>query len=283
MKVAGIKFRDNGKVYDFDTGDLDIHVNDRVVVGTEKGIGIGTVVKMTNLENNDLSDKSYKKILRKADENDFNAEIINHEREKEIYKICLNEIQRCNLQMKLVEVECLFDGSKIIFYFTSENRVDFRELIKRLAQRLHTKIEMRQIGVRNETKMVGGMGNCGRGFCCSTFLKVFEPVSIKIAKDQNLALNPAKISGACGRLMCCLTFEHETYVDFKKEMPKLGQTAITSQGKGKIIEQNIIEKKVVVALEDGRELKFSADEIKGEKPKRKRKKRQVLKENKKSH
>ncbi|MEW6616126.1 MAG: regulatory iron-sulfur-containing complex subunit RicT [Thermodesulfobacteriota bacterium] len=273
MKVAGVKFRDSGKIYDFNAGDLNLYVNDRVVVGTEKGVGIGTVVKMTNLEDITLLDKSLKKILRKADENDLNAEIVNQEKEKEIHKICLNEIQNCNLPMKLVEVECLFDGSKIIFYFTSESRVDFRELVKRLAQRLHTKIEMRQIGVRNETKMVGGIGNCGREFCCSTFLKGFEPVSIKIAKDQNLALNPAKISGVCGRLMCCLAFEHETYVDFKKDMPKIGQTLLTLQGRGRVVEQNIIGQKVIVELEDGKEVKVSISGIKEEGTLRKHKKK----------
>ncbi|MFH1625318.1 MAG: regulatory iron-sulfur-containing complex subunit RicT, partial [Pseudomonadota bacterium] len=183
MKIVGVRFRGNGKTYDFDPGELDLRISDRVVVETERGMGLGVVVRMANGDASVLS-TPLKSILRKADENDINTEANNRKREKEIYRICLDEIQKCKLPMKLVSVEYLFDGSKIVFYFTAEARVDFRELVKRLAQRFHTRIEMRQIGVRNETKIIGGIGNCGREFCCVAFLQNFEPVSVKIAKDQ---------------------------------------------------------------------------------------------------
>ncbi len=266
MQIVGVKFGDNGKVYDFDAGVLKLRIDDRVVVQTERGIGLGIVVKKLNGGRISSSKKPLKKILRKANANDINKEVKNKEREEEIYKISLCEIGECKLPMKLVKVDRLSDGSKIIFYFTAESRVDFRELVKRLAHRFHTRIEMRQIGVRNETKMMGGIGNCGREFCCSTFLKEFEPVSVRIAKDQNMALNPAKISGVCGRLICCLTFEHEAYLDLKKNMPKCGKMVRVPQGRGKVIEQNIIRQSVIVRLEDGREVKVPVSEVKENKP-----------------
>lgn len=273
MEIVGVKFRDTGKIYNFDARELGRRIDDLVVVETEKGIGLGTVVKKSNGEDVPLLNKPLKKVFRKANKNEMDKEEENQVKERNAYQICSDEIQRCKLPMKLVKTDCLSDGSKIIFYFTAENRVDFRELVKRLAQRFHTRIEMRQIGVRNETKMVGGIGNCGREFCCSTFLKDFEPVSVRVAKDQNLALNPAKISGVCGRLICCLAFEHETYVDFKKGMPKCGKMILVPQGKGKVIEQNVIAQRVVVGLEDGREVKVHVSEIKEEKAPKKRKKK----------
>ena len=276
MKIIGIKFNNNDKIYSFNAGGLDLRIDDRVIVETEKGIGLGLVVKIPKGNNGSSSDKKnrpLKKVVRKANQDDMEIEARNIERGKDIHKICLSEIQRCKLPMKLVKVECLFDGSKIIFYFTAEKRVDFRELVKRLAQRFRTRIEMRQIGVRNETKMMGGIGNCGREFCCSNFLREFAPVSVRIAKDQNLALNPAKISGVCGRLMCCLTFEHETYVDFRKNMPKCGKIVTMPQGTGKVVAQNIIEKKVVVVLEDGKAVKVPVSEIKAKDSSKRHKKK----------
>ena len=273
MKTVGVKFKYNDKIYRFNAGGLDLQVNDRVVADTEKGICIGIVVRKADKEDASVSDKSLKRILRKADKNDLDLEERNLEKGKEVYQICMEEINNCELPMKLVNVECFFDNSKIIFYFTAENRVDFRELVKRLAQIFHIRIEMRQIGVRNETKMLGGMGNCGREFCCSSFLQDFVPVSVRIAKDQNMALNPSKISGVCGRLMCCLTFEHETYVNFKKNMPKCGKRVVVSHGKGKILEQNVIEQKVTVELEDGRVIKVPICEVKEDAPAKKRRKR----------
>jgi cell fate regulator YaaT (PSP1 superfamily) len=260
--IVGVKFRDNDRVYSFETAGLYLKNDDQVVVETERGVGIATVVRDTNGEDISSVNKPHKKVLRKADKSEIELELKNREKEKEIYDICLAEIIRCELPMKLVKVEYLFDGSKIIFYFTAEGRVDFRELVKRLAYRFHTRIEMRQIGVRNETKIIGGIGNCGREFCCKTFLKDFEPVSVKIAKEQNLALNPAKISGVCGRLMCCLTFERDTYIDLKKNMPKCGRKVIVPEGKGEIKEQYLFEQKVTVELENGKEVKVPVSEVK---------------------
>ena len=273
VKTAGVKFRNNDKIYLFDTGELDVRISDKVIVETERGIGMGTVMKSANHEDVSSLDKPLKKIVRKADQKDIDLDLKNREKEKEIYQIGLTEIEKCGLPMKLVKVEYQFDGSKIIFYFTAENRVDFRELVKRLAQRFRIRIEMRQIGVRNETKIVGGIGNCGREFCCSTFLKDFEPVSVRIAKDQNLALNPAKISGVCGRLMCCLTFEHEAYVNIKKNMPKCGESVVVPQGTGKVTGQNIMERKVTIELEDGKVVKVPINEIIEERMKKKPKKK----------
>lgn len=273
MNTIGVRFRNNDKIYIFDAGDLVVRMNDQVVVETERGVGLGVVAKTPDKEDASSLDRPLKKILRIADQKDIDLDVKNKEKENEIYEIGLEEIEKCGLPMKLVKVEYLFDGSKIIFYFTAESRVDFRELVKRLAQRFRIRIEMRQIGVRNETKIVGGIGNCGREFCCSTFLKDFEPVSVRIAKDQNLALNPAKISGVCGRLMCCLTFEHETYVDLKKDMPKCGERVLISQGKGKVVGQNIIEEKVTIELEDGKEIKVPVNEIMEENSEKNQKKK----------
>lgn len=271
--VVGVKFRDNDKIYNFDTAGIALKPRDKVVVETERGVGIATVVKNAGGQDISSGNRTLKKVLRKADKSDIELELKNREKEKEIYEICLEEIIRCQLPMKLVKVEYLFDGSKIIFYFTAEGRVDFRELVKRLAYRLHTRIEMRQIGVRNETKIIGGIGNCGREFCCKIFLKDFEPVSVKIAKEQNLALNPAKISGVCGRLMCCLTFERDTYVDLKRDMPKCGRKVIVPQGKGEIKGQYLFEQKVAVELENGKEVMVPVSEVKQEIPPKKQKKK----------
>ena len=271
--VVGVKFRDNDKIYNFDTAGIALKPRDKVVVETERGVGIATVVKNAGVQDISSGNRTLKKVLRKADKSDIELELKNREKEKEIYEICLEEIIRCQLPMKLVKVEYLFDGSKIIFYFTAEGRVDFRELVKRLAYRLHTRIEMRQIGVRNETKIIGGIGNCGREFCCKIFLKDFEPVSVKIAKEQNLALNPAKISGVCGRLMCCLTFERDTYVDLKRDMPKCGRKVIVPQGKGEIKGQYLFEQKVAVELENGKEVMVPVSEVKQEIPPKKQKKK----------
>ncbi|MDY6856005.1 MAG: regulatory iron-sulfur-containing complex subunit RicT [Thermodesulfobacteriota bacterium] len=261
-RVVGVKFRDNDKIYNFDTAGIFLQTNDKVVVETERGVGIATVVRNADGQDFSSENRTLKKVLRKANKNDIELELKNREKEVETYEICLEEIIRCQLPMKLVKVEYLFDGSKIIFYFTAEGRVDFRELVKRLAHRLHTRIEMRQIGVRNETKIIGGIGSCGREFCCKTFLKDFEPVSVKIAKEQNLALNPAKISGVCGRLMCCLTFERHIYIDLKKDMPKCGKKVVVPQGKGEIKEQYLFEQKVAVELENGKEVMVPVSEVK---------------------
>ncbi len=207
--IVGVRFKKASKVYDFDCGGFDLKPGAIVIVEVNKGLGMGTVVYGPREQDPAL--RELKKVIRKADEVDMERRGFNSEREDEAFLICREKIERHKLPMKLVRVEYLFDSSKAIFYFTSETRVDFRELVKNLASKFHTRIEMRQIGVRDEAKMIGGLGPCGRMLCCSAFLSDFEPVTIKMAKEQNLALNPVKISGICGRLMCCLSFEYDAY------------------------------------------------------------------------
>ncbi|HHD11276.1 MAG TPA: stage 0 sporulation protein [Deltaproteobacteria bacterium] len=208
-RVCGIRFKKACKIYWFLAGELDLRVGDRVIVEVEKGIAMGTVaVEPCEKEEAELQ-HPLKRVVRKADQVDIERAQFNSEWEKEAFRICKEKIEKHGLPMKLVDVECLFDSSKAIFYFTADGRVDFRELVKDLAQTFHTRIEMRQIGVRDEAKMIGGIGPCGRELCCSSFLTEFAPVTIKIAKEQNMPLNPLKMSGLCGRLMCCLNYEFE--------------------------------------------------------------------------
>ncbi len=208
--IVGIRFKQASKIYNFDSAGLDLKPGAIVIVEVEKGLGMGTVVRGPR-EQNPAKGQKLKKVIRKAGAVDMERRGFNSEREDEAFWICRKKIKRYKLPMKLVKVEYLFDSSKAIFYFTSDTRVDFRELVKDLASEFHTRIEMRQIGVRDEAKMIGGLGPCGRILCCAAFLSDFEPVTIKMAKEQNLALNPVKISGICGRLMCCLSFEHHAY------------------------------------------------------------------------
>lgn len=215
--IVGIRFKKACKVYDFEANGLDLIPNDMVIVEVEKGLGMGTVVYRPKEVDESTLGRQLKKVVRKADAVDQERNGFNTERENEAFRICREKIVQYKLPMKLIRVEYLFDSSKAIFYFTSETRVDFRELVKDLASGFHTRIEMRQIGVRDEAKMIGGLGPCGRELCCSGFLSDFEPVTIKMAKDQNLALNPVKISGICGRLMCCLSYEHGMYQGEKRE------------------------------------------------------------------
>ncbi len=213
QRVVGVKFQDWGKIYSFDPRDLDLKEMDRVIVESEEGLGFGTVKTISPAPPSEISAKGLKKVVRRATEEDLMQVARNREKETDAFRLCREKIEQKGLQMKLVNVEYLFDGSKAIFYFTAEERVDFRELVRELAGQLHTRIEMRQIGVRDEAKMKGWIGPCGRLLCCSTWIKSFEPVSIKMAKAQGLSLNPANISGMCGRLMCCLSFEYRNYVD----------------------------------------------------------------------
>jgi cell fate regulator YaaT (PSP1 superfamily) len=263
MKVVGVKFRDHGRICDYDCTGFTLKERDIVVVETERGPELGFVAR-TPLEQNPKNFKTLKKVLRSADQQDMQQGQRNLIREREARKVCLAKIQEHKLPMKLIGVESFLDGSKIIFYFVSEGRVDFRALVKDLASAFKTRIEMRQVGVRNEAKMIGGLGTCGREFCCCAFLKEFEPVSVKMAKEQNLALNPQKISGACGRLMCCLAYEVDTYSELKKDLPKVGKRVVTPQGPGKVSQQNIINQAVKVALDDGKEVEVALDEIREE-------------------
>lgn len=268
-KIIGVRFRPEGKMYDFDCGHFVLKKGDKVIVVTEVGMSLGEVVCGPRRLDPDIPHRELKEVYRLATQEDIEQAERNLEVEKESYKYCQECIQKRGLEMNLVNVEALFDLSKIIFYFTAEGRVDFRELVKDLVQRLHTRIEMRQIGVRNQAKMVGGLGNCGRELCCTQFIKRFDPVSVKMAKEQNLSLNPSKISGACGRLMCCLAYEYDQYMDMKKHLPKCGQTVCIQESCGKIVRHNTLKSSVTVALEDGREVEVPPDEIRKLKPQKK--------------
>jgi cell fate regulator YaaT (PSP1 superfamily) len=261
IKVVGVRFRLDGKIYEFDCGHFVLKRGDKVIVVTEMGMSLGEVVCDPRKMDSDIPHRELKEVYRLATQEDIQQAERNLEIERDSYKHCHDCIQKRGLSMNLVSVEALFDLSKIIFYFTAEGRVDFRELVKDLVQRLHTRIEMRQIGVRNQAKMVGGIGNCGRELCCTQFIKHFDPVSVKMAKEQNLSLNPAKISGACGRLMCCLAYEYDQYTEMKKNLPKCGQTVCINESCGKIVRQNAIKSSVTVALEDGREVEVPSTEI----------------------
>lgn len=264
MKVVGVKFRDHGRIYDYDSTGFTLKERDIVVVDSDRGPEIGFVARMPLERDPKYFTKILKKVIRLADQQDMEQGRRNLIREREAKKVCLAKIREHKLSMKLIGVESFLDGSKIIFYFVSEGRVDFRALVKDLAGAFKTRIEMRQVGVRNEAKMIGGLGTCGREFCCCSFLKEFEPVSVKMAKEQNLALNPQKISGACGRLMCCLAYEADTYSELRKDLPKVGKRVITPQGPGKVMQQSIISQKLKVILDDGKEVEVGFDEIREE-------------------
>ena len=251
--VVGVRFKDVGKVYYFDPDGISLAVGDGVIVETVRGVEYGTVVMPTREVKESSIVKPLKKITKKADQKDMQKLEKNKQKEKEAFDICFEKIKKHDMDMKLTDVEYTFDGKKIIFYFTADDRVDFRDLVKDLAAVFKTRIELRQIGVRDEAKMLGGLGSCGRPCCCSEFLGDFQPVSIKMAKEQNLSLSPTKISGLCGRLMCCLNFENEHYVHTRKKMPKIGSIIITEDGEAEVVETNIITESVKAkfALPDG--------------------------------
>lgn len=260
-KIVGIQFRKYGKIYHFDSGHFVLKKGDRVVVNTELGEALGVVCTEPKKPDKNLPEKPLRKVFRLAIMKDILRFEKKCEMEEDVYNFCFNRIKERSLPMCLVSVERLFDGSKIIIYFCADGRVDFRELVKDLVQNFHTRIEMKQIGVRHQAKMVGGLGTCGRHLCCSSFLTNFEPVSIKMAKEQNLSLNPSKISGMCGRLMCCLTYEYEYYEKAKKEIPKVGKKMNTTHGEGKIIRQNVLRETLTILLESGEEIEVSYDNI----------------------
>ncbi|KIX10749.1 PSP1 domain-containing protein [Dethiosulfatarculus sandiegensis] len=302
-KIVGVKFQRGGKVYDFDAGHFVLSLGDRVIVETEQGLALGTVVRLAEAklpveeeqvreqestgENQvpqgdsnepDFQDETdgeapetdpatgfiLKKVYRLATEADLAQLESNSKLEEDAYKFCLERVAVRKMEMNLVKVESYFDRSKIIFFFTADGRLDFRELVRDLVGRFRTRIEMRQIGVRHEAKLLGGLGSCGRELCCATFLRDFEPVSVKMAKEQNLSLNPTKISGLCGRLMCCLTYEFEAYKSLKKGMPKLGKRFTVNEEEnisGKVIRQNVLKRQVTVILPDGRELTGTPEDL----------------------
>ena len=239
--IIGVKFKGAGKVYYFDPDEAILNAGDYVVVETSRGIECGTVTFGNREINDDGLNRPLKKIIRTATAEDIAHLEDNRKKEEKAYGICLKKIIEHNLKMKLVTVEYTFDNNKILFYFTADGRVDFRELVKDLAGIFRTRIELRQIGVRDESKMLGGLGICGREFCCKGFLSDFQPVSIKMAKEQGMSLNPVKISGTCGRLMCCLKYEQEAYSDLLKKTPKIGAYVSTPDGKGTVVDQNLIK------------------------------------------
>jgi cell fate regulator YaaT (PSP1 superfamily) len=248
-------------VLDFDAGGLQLSCGDRVIAEIEEGSQLGTVVPRLRYKSAVCHCYPHRKVLRKAEDIDIRQEELNIRKEKEYFQLCKKKITEHNLPMKLVNVEILSDGSKIIFFFTAENRVDFRQLVKELATDLRTRIELRQIGARNEAQIVGGIGHCGRELCCASFLQKFCTVTIKMTKEQGLTLDPVKISGCCGRLMCCLAYEFDAYVEGKKYLPKVGKKVITPYGTGKIKQINIITQKILIELEDGRVTEMKAEDF----------------------
>lgn len=250
VKVVGVRFKKAGKIYYFDPEDLKIPVDTNVIVETARGIELGTVV----LPNREVPEEEIvaplKKVIRIATDEDLKHHEDNIEKEKEAFDICLKKIKEHGLDMKLIDVEYTFDNNKILFYFTADGRIDFRDLVKDLAAIFKTRIELRQIGVRDETKMMGGIGICGRALCCNKFLCEFQPVSIKMAKEQGLSLNPTKISGCCGRLMCCLKYEHEAYEEILSRVPKVGAIVQTPEGPGVVIEISLLKEIVKVKLDN---------------------------------
>ncbi len=257
VKVIGVRFRTAGKIYFFDPGRFHIKKGDHVIVETARGIEYGTVVSDPKEVENDKIIQPLKPVLRIATPKDVEQEAANKIKEKDAFKICLEKIRKHNLEMKLIDAEYTFDNNKVLFYFTADGRIDFRELVKDLASVFKTRIELRQIGVRDETKIVGGVGICGRALCCHTYLSEFIPVSIKMAKEQNLSLNPTKISGVCGRLMCCLKNEEETYEELNRRLPNVGDFVTTDDGyKGEVHSVNVLRQlvKVIIVKDDEREI-----------------------------
>ncbi|WP_127588655.1 PSP1 domain-containing protein [Paenibacillus koleovorans] len=260
--VVGVRFKKAGKIYYFDPLELPIEKDSSVIVETARGVEYGKVVIGKRVVNESDVVLPLKRVIRLANTADARLVDENKQAAHNALHICQDKIREHQLKMKLVDVEYTFDRNKIIFYFTAEGRIDFRELVKDLASVFRTRIELRQIGVRDEAKMLGGIGPCGRILCCSSFLGDFEPVSIKMAKDQNLSLNPTKISGLCGRLMCCLKYEHDQYESVKEEMPKMGSQVVTTSGHGKVIGLKVDERMIRVQLSDsGRVEMFSFDDV----------------------
>lgn len=258
VKVAGVRFKTAGKVYYFDPDELDVKTGDSVIVETARGMEFGTVtMDVCDVDESEIV-APLKKIIRVANEKDHKQHIENVKKKERAMALCQEKIDKHGLVMKLIDVEYTFDNSKVVFYFTADGRVDFRELVKDLAGVFKMRIELRQIGVRDEAKMLGGIGSCGRALCCHSWLSDFEPVSIKMAKVQNLSLNPAKISGICGRLMCCLKYENDIYMEFRKGMPDVGESVKTPDGTAKVVDTNLLERTVKVRL-------FLDDKPKGKK------------------
>ncbi|HIT63613.1 MAG TPA: stage 0 sporulation family protein [Candidatus Ventrimonas merdavium] len=274
IKVIGVRFRNAGKIYYFAPGKLEIKTGDHVIVETARGVEYGYVVLGTREVEDSKVVQPLKSVIRMANREDRNKEQANRKKEKDAFAICQEKIRKHQLEMKLIDVEYTFDNNKILFYFTADGRIDFRELVKDLASVFKTRIELRQVGVRDETKILGGVGICGRALCCHSYMSEFIPVSIKMAKEQNLSLNPTKISGVCGRLMCCLKNEEETYEYLNSKLPGIGDYVTTDDGlKGEVQSVNVLRQlvKVIVTVDrDEKEIReYKAEQLKF-KPRRKK-------------
>lgn len=273
IKVIGVRFRQAGKIYNFDPKDFKIKKGDHVIVETARGVEYGLVVDNIAQVADDEVVQPLKPVIRVATKEDDEKALANVEKEKKAFKICKEKIIKHGLEMKLIDTEYTFDNNKVLFYFTADGRIDFRELVKDLAAVFRTRIELRQVGVRDETKMLGGIGVCGRPLCCNTYLSEFVPVSIKMAKEQNLSLNPTKISGICGRLMCCLKNEQDAYEHLNSNLPNVGEMVKTFDGlRGEVVSVNVLRQKVKIVIEenDEREIKeYLVSELKF-KPKKKK-------------
>ncbi len=261
VEIIGVRFRRGGKIYFYDPDRLALAEGDEVIVPTARGVEFGVVARAAHSMSEDCLPADLKKVIRRATDRDKGQLERNQARRDTARQKCLELIRKHNLQMKLVDVDYVFDGNSITFYFTSDGRVDFRELVKDLASALKTRIEMRQVGVRDEAKAIGGLGPCGRPLCCSQFLDEFEPVSIRMAKEQNLPLNPSKISGICGRLMCCLRYEQEAYRDFLRRVPKVGTQVETEKGSGKVTGYDVLNMRVRVETPSGDTLVMDPDDF----------------------
>jgi cell fate regulator YaaT (PSP1 superfamily) len=259
-QIVGVMFRRAGRIYDFEVGGLALSDGDLVVVETARGLALGTVRRppASGLQTSARRDR----VLRKAESKDLTRDEANKEREHDARRLCLQLIRDRRLPMKLVKVDVLFDASKAVFYFCADGRVDFRELVRDLAQALHTRIEMKQIGARDESKLVGGVGPCGRELCCSTWLREFQAVSVKMAKEQGLSLNPSKLSGMCGRLKCCLRYEYSTYLELRRGLPRIGTTVTSLKGDGEVVRHNVLRQSALVRRsDDGVEVEVTLEDL----------------------
>jgi len=259
--VVGIQFKPAGVIHEYDSSGLALDRGDRVVVESQRALALATVARAATPGTRPGSEPA-PKVLRKANARDLDRDEQNHLREREAHRLCLTRIRERRLAMKLVQVDYLLDASKAVFYFCAEGRVDFRELVRDLAQKLHTRIEMKQIGARDETKMLGGVGPCGRELCCSTWLREFQPVSVRMAKEQGLALNPSKLSGMCGRLKCCLRYEYDTYLQLRRDLPKVGAQVTSLKGDGVVLRHNVLKQTAIVRrAEDGVEVEATLEDL----------------------
>jgi cell fate regulator YaaT (PSP1 superfamily) len=261
VSVVDVQFRDAGKLHRYDAGTLPLERGDRVLVPIERGSGLATVTAAPRRVPTTDVRENLPRVLKKADQRELGREQANLKRGAEAQQICLHRVRERRMPMKLIKAEPSYDGSKITFYFFSESRIDFRDLVRDLAQSLHTRIEMKQIGNRDETKIIGGVGPCGRELCCSSWLREFSAVSVKMAKEQGLSLNPSKLAGMCGRLKCCLRYEYATYVELGRALPALGKKVSSVKGDGVVSRQNVLKQTVVIRDEDGTEVEATLEDL----------------------